>query len=456
MSKLTDNFLDELLSICFTKETIVDIISRHLRMEYIPFELQPHRKIFKSIIDWYKGNSSLISYGVVSQQYEQDPDVQELIAKVKESKIPTNTEAVIDELQEYIKDVRFQLVNEKIVDLYKEGKKEEARRYNETETVEINNLSLRGESKKFLKVFKDFEQQQIVNANSDHNMNHEKLLFGVDPIDNLCGGIDITEIALWIFRSGGGKSTALKWTGFFNAFLGYDVLHFQLEGSEKECHDKYTQVWTGLSYPEIRDADIPEEKFTKLKKIANDMMKSHKDIDIYGFEKFGEANMAEIREIIIDYYKTHGKYPDLIIIDSIDLVHPGDGLRYGVDSQSIKMKLKNSARAMKNIAIEFNTRIITATQTGSIPKMKWDDEDFVIDRDYTEGDRTLVQPFSYVFSGNQTSKEKRKNMMRVFIDKFRNYDTSDDVYPIITNYDKGRFYNPKKTIETFYQPEEAK
>ena len=99
---------------------------------------------------------------------------------------------------------------------------------------------------------------------------------------------------------------------------------------------------------------------------------------------------------------------------------------------------------------------ITATQTGNVPIEIWDNSEKIIDRSYTEGDRTLVKPFSFVFTGNTTREEKNNRTMRIYIDKLRDFKESQLTFPIATNYDKGRFYDRPRTIELFSKEDEVK
>ena len=223
------------------------------------------------------------------------------------------------------------------------------------------------------------------------------------------------ETALWIMRSGVGKSTTLKWTGMQAARLGYRVLHIQLEGSAEEAYDKYTQVWTAQSYSVIKNGDLSGAALEKCEKIASDMLKMNKDVTIYSFEKFNSASVGDIREIVMDYQKVNGHFPDLLIVDSLDLLVPDHSTKFGVDTQSIKMKLQMSAQLLKNMSLEFRPmRTLTATQTGDVPPTIYNDPDKVITRNNTEGDRTLIKSFSYVFTFNQTDKEAKDKEGRIF------------------------------------------
>ena len=452
-NKLTDKFLTELFKLAITKQGICEVVIQNLSYTYIPVELSNYKKVLKSLVNIYKVSNKLPTIGSISQQHPADIEVQELLEEIKDCKL-ADEEIILSQLEYYIRGMKFQILNDQLYELYKEGKKEEAIALSAKESEEIHNFSLRNSCGKFLSLFENFEQHQILRSKESEHEISEKVPFGVDPIDDLTGGgIDVTDTALYIGRSGTSKSTWLKWTAFAAARLGYSVLHIQLEGSEKECFDKYSQIWSALDYTSVRNGNIPHALMDKLKKEAKMALNKGKDITIYSFEKFDEASMTDVRDIVLEYQKIKGKIPDLVVVDSLDLLHPGDGLKYGVDTQSIKMKLQNSAKRMKNMAVELKTRILTATQTGDVPPTIWNDIDKVITRNNTEGDRTLVKSFSYVLTFNQTNDEQKTNEARIYIDKFRNYAVGKGVYKICTAYKFGRFYDRKRTLKKYYSAE---
>lgn len=108
------------------------------------------------------------------------------------------------------------------------------------------------------------------------------------------------------------------------------------------------------------------------------------------------------------------------------------------------------------MADEIGAPIITATQTSDVPFEVWNNPDKVIDRSYTEGDKTLVKPFSFVFTLNMTIEEKENATARIYVDKLRDYKESQEVITIATNYDKRRFYHRGRTMEMYNQISERK
>lgn len=448
---LSDNFIYELFKLCFLKKSVLEIVREHLKFQYIPKELKELKMILQSIIEQYELSNSLPSYGVVSQQFVGNIEVYEAIEKIKKSKV-IDSEIALKQLFQFIRDVKFQLIFQQAVDNYNNDRKQEALDIFIKGAEEISNFSLKNTEGQFIKVFSDF-QKRIKDSQFMRETGldfKEKVPFGIDCLDIISrGGLDKGDLALWIMRSGVGKSTALRWSGMYACRLGYDVLHIQLEGGKKEVFDKYTQIWTGSNYSDIKWGNIPKEKELSIERVLKNFEERQRDLFIYSFEKFGESSMTDVRDLVIEFKKIKGNFPDFLIIDSLDLVASGVNKKIDNDPAYKKEKLQNTAQRMKNLAVEFNIAILTATQTGNISKASWNNADFVITREHTEGDRTLVKPFSFVFTGNQTEDEEKKGYSRIFVDKARFYSKKDGVYPICQHYDTGKFYDKKRTLKEF-------
>lgn len=443
---LTNAFLNELFRLCFLKKPVLEIVTVHLKYTYIEDSLIAYKHILKAITSYYRNNNRLPTVGYISQQFSTNAQVQIVLAEIKDTAIP-DVEATIRQLEQYIKNIKFLQLNEQVANLYNEGKRDEAVVLSAKESQEIINFSLKQGTSQFMKLFRDFEtimkERQI--ARDYGEFDGEKVPFGIDPLDIITsGGLDKGDTALLIARSGVGKSTFLKGCAIYAARLGFKVLHIQLESSREECFTKYTQAWTAMSFNDVRFGNIDKALEVKLQKIVNDMVKKQRDIYIYAFEKFDEASCVEVRDLIVDFEKENGSFPDLIIIDYLGLLHPGDGIKYGVDTQSIKMKKQNVAKRLKNICIEFGTRIITADQVDNVPIEVWNSPDRVITRNNLSGDKNLIDPFSYVFTLNQTNDEYKDNLIRLYCDKLRNY-KAQQVLHIATDYEHGRFFDRKRT-----------
>jgi KaiC/GvpD/RAD55 family RecA-like ATPase len=451
MNTLTNNFLIDLFKQAFYRKDVCEVIVSEVKYSFIPKELNEYKLVLKGIIETYKVLNKLPTIGAISQKYSSNEKVQELLVKIRDSKLGEIKE-IISELEIYIKRVRFQLMYDEVAELFEKGQDEKALDLTVKESLEITNFTLIGGKGKFQKVFDGFENR--IKQRQEESMQdkvRELIPSGVDPIDDLIeGGWGEGETALWIMRSGVGKSTALKYSGLHAARLGFPVLHIQLEGTEKEAQLKYDQVWTALSYSKLRTGEVEGNLLKKLYRISHEMKAKQRDVSLYAPGQFDEMTMKDIRDLIIEYKKVEGIYPKLLIIDSIDLAHPGDGYKYGVDTQSIKMKIQNSAKKLKNIVSEFEgLRAVVATQTSDIAFEKWNDPEFFITRSNSMGDRNIANSFTYVFTGNQTQDEYEENVMRIYVDKLRHQKVKKKWFYISTAFGNGRFYDRQGTIKRF-------
>lgn len=455
--KLTDHFLTEIFRLAFLKRSLLVILKKHFNYSFIPKEMGAYKIIFKSIIEQFDLSGKLPSIGIVSQQHAHNPDVQSALKEIKDAEIQDLT-SMVKQLEKYIISSEFQLLNDSIVEKWSKGEHEDAIELNAKESQRISQISLLDDGGKFVRVFADFhkdnDRRKLENQEEENKPKTRKVPFFIDPLDDLTsGGMDAGETALWILPSGGGKSTALRYTGLKAAVHGYDVLHIQLEGGEDEVRDKYTQLYTKQDYDKIKAGNLSKESIVKIDILLKQMEQNSREVFVYAFEKFEGASMMDIKEVTLEYAKINGKFPELILIDSLDLVATGENKKLDTDPSFKKDKLDRVSQLMKNLATEcFPARILTSTQTRDIED-KRNDPAFVVTRAYTEGNRTLIKPFSSVFSGNQTDDEEEANEMRIYVDKLRYYAKKEKIYPICTNFNKGAFYSPHRTLEKFYNKE---
>lgn len=448
-SKLSPNFMAELFKLMFLNIEVTRVAVSYLEYTLIPKEWAGYKFLLKEAIEQFQKGNVVPSLGVASQKFASNQYVQETIEEIKKAKA-VDQELILDQLESFIKETEFEILSKKVFDLYNEGKKEEAMKLNFEESKRILDLSLRKDSGSFVQVFGGFKERMKNRINQEEQNKKSKVPFGIDKLDEICyGGADPGDTVLWIMRSGVGKSTVLRWHGYYAAVTGFSVLHIQLEGGRDECVDRYDQIWTNQAFLDIKNGNIKAEDQVAIEKAALQMQQFKKDISVYGFARYGESSMDDVKNLCYEYEKVFGHFPEVVILDSIDLVASGTNKKMDKDPEYLKYKMQRSAQLFKDLMVEIKSVGITAAQTGDIPPAIWNNEEKVIDRSYTEGDKTLVKPFSFVFTGNMTSAEKKLGKMRIFIDKLRNYKDSNMVFAIATDYDRGRIYNRKKSISMY-------
>lgn len=458
MGKLNPSFMSELFKLMFSDEVIMRIASEYLKYELIPKEWSGYKFILREAVLQYTDKGKLPSLGAICQKMSDVDQVQDAAKEIKKANL-IDREIAIDQMQSFVKEVEFELLSKKVHDLYEEGKKEEAIRINAEESQRIVEMSFRSRSGGFQSVFGGFKDRMIERRMEASEVTQKvvKIPFGIDRLDDVSfGGAEIGDTVLWIARSGVGKSSILKWHGYSAALRGVPVLHIQLEGGVAACMQIYDQMWSAQSYSNIKAGNLDPKSKRQIEQVIKEIQEAGSDIEVYGFKKFGQASMSDVRQLCHDYFNKHGRFPGLVILDSLDLVRTGINKKVDTDPDHKKEKLQTCAQLLKNLADEIEAPIFTATQTSDVPFEVWNNPDKVIDRSYTEGDKTLVKPFSFVFTLNMTIEEKGESTARIYIDKLRDYKESQEVVRIATNYDKRRFYHRGRTMELYNQITERK
>ena len=94
--------------------------------------------------------------------------------------------------------------------------------------------------------------------------------------------------------------------GLCNARLGRRVVHFQGEGTEKECLDAYDAGWTSINLHDIEFGAIPENKKMKIVKAQRDILSNGGEIYVYASESFDSMSIDGSRDILLDIVSLHG------------------------------------------------------------------------------------------------------------------------------------------------------
>lgn len=443
-------FLNELFKLSLYKKDCCEIISQHLDYSYIPVDLKGYKQILKSIVTAFRATNKLPTIGSISQNFQSNPDVLEALEGIQQAKLP-DKEETLKTLENYIKRVRFQQLYVKIAELYNNGSQEEAITLQAEESQKISNFSIFSKISEVHEVFSGFhkrDEDRFQKAQTT-TTNSPKVPFGIDLLDAITqGGSEPGEIDCFLGRSGSGKTKWLRWRGVSAARRGYKVLHIQAEGTLEECLLGYDATWTAILKKDLKSGNIPTEYFKKLDKAIRDIGLRGGSIEVHAFEQFETASMRDVRDLVIDFYKRHNCYPDLLILDYLELFDPGNRKHYSSSTEGEKFRREDSARAFKNICNEFGIRGATAAQANDISPTDFNRVDWVMTRHNVAGAKGLIDPFSYFFTFNVSKDEYSKNLARIYVDKMREYQAGQTIR-ICTNYNKDRFYDRPMTLKLF-------
>lgn len=452
---LNEQFLNELLRLCFRKKEVIDACVIHLKFHYIKSE--PHKEIWKALKNHYVNTGVIPSIGTISQTIQSSLGKKATVTLTVLTEVKTAALANMDEtlkkLEVFVRDsMSVEFFNE-FADKFKEGDRDGARTLLISKADEMSKFSILQGSGKVKKIFAGFsERDEQRKYDSDNYIRiGRKVPFSIDEMDMMSdGGADPTDTWCAIMRSGAGKTKLLRHVGVGAVRRGINVLHLQAEGSEKSCLNGYDATWTACLMSDIKKGSIPIDKYKDLEKVVSNIKSKGSDIYVHAFEQFGRASILDVRYLMVEMLKTVD-HIGLMLCDYLELFDPADGIKYSPTDE--RFRRLAVANRYKNIAIEFENVGGTCTQANDIPAKLLEDPEFVITRSNVSECKGLVNPFSFYFSGNQTRDEYQAGEMRLYMDKFRDY-KADKIIKIMQNYKHDRFYDKRKTLQALANPKE--
>lgn len=205
--------------------------------------------------------------------------------------------------------------------------------------------------------------------------------------------------------SGVGKSHIARWIGYNAAYIsGLDVLHIQLEGAASETTDAYSAMLSGTTTYEYESGKVNNHTLEHLKS----MLDTYKGtLRVKAYPKFGkEVSTTDIRTDCDKYREKYGKYPDVIIVDSLDLCTDSSGKNW--DSKSLRHKRIATAQDLKDLAGETDSWLVVTYQA-TIENPDWvNDEKNVLTAFNTSECKGLQRPCTHLISLNQSKKSIEK------------------------------------------------
>lgn len=440
---LEESFLDELLKACTIKKDFFLTVNKVMNKKFLP-EDTGYREVWEKITTHVTLEERVPSIGILKELLKQDDKCLEVLGRMKRV-INPDMDSLIKVYGTFIKQNKFVNSFTKVADAYNKGERDEAFKEYLFEAEELSNFSLSPAIHR--KVFGDFRTRHLERLSTTHV--EVVIPTGIDMLDYyMWGGTTKSEATLFLGDSGTGKSQLLIGLGIAAMRIGCKVAHFQAEGTEKQVLDRYDAAWTGSLYKDIKKGNIPASKtkalYSKVKKLQQ-----KGEVYVEAKEQFGNWSMVDIRQSLIEMIKSYGKI-DMVIIDYLELIEPGDGRRYAPHEERFRQQAV--ARAIKSLATEFDVSVVTVTQASSIPDEAKQNKDFFLTRWNLSEDKGKLRPFDNLITINQTRDEKKERICRLFADKFREK-PSDQIITIAQNFPRARFYDRMRTLREIYNEE---
>lgn len=178
----------------------------------------------------------------------------------------------------------------------------------------------------------------------DMPKNLEQRSMGINALDILIGFVRRGELGMFFAETGGGKSVTLANIAIFHASQGLNVLIPTLELSEELYSKRMDSIATGFDIAEHADlADEIEKALYALQGTG-----SFGDITTKKLPYHSTPN--DIRTLVMEYHLKYGYYPDVLIVDYLQLMAPdtinkNDGVFQADEAKTF---------GLREVVIEYN------------------------------------------------------------------------------------------------------
>lgn len=443
MSKLSSVFITEVLKNCLISEQFLLICKNNLKYEYLENEHQ--KEVYRFILSTHDLNGKQPSYGTMFQAFSKSSDILTLVSDIKETVITDQEENLLTQLEEYIKNLRFADIYEETAKTFNSGDRSKAILKMADTVTEISRFTLKGGS--YETVFGDFDKRQADRqSGSETFIEDSKCTTGIPVIDeDNEGGISKGSSAIILAGSGKYKSTWLRWIALANARRGNKVVYFQVEETSKKFFNKFDAGWTGITLKSIESgANIQDKNKKGIEQAKENILSGGGEIILHSSISFNSITVDDCRAHLLEIIKN--KFPDgidMVIFDYAELFT----IKGNYKSDNERQRREDIANKMTNIAKEFDCAVVTASQASNVQFSEEQNTDFVLTRNHFSEFKGMIRPFSYVWSVNQTMDEADNNIVRIWMDKARDYVKSGLLYQIAIAPEVSRFFDAVKTKE---------
>jgi KaiC/GvpD/RAD55 family RecA-like ATPase len=352
-----------------------------------------------------------------------------------------DTDECLGLLEEYLKRVELQKMLKKSTEVYNRDGLEAAESELSKYVDWVRTFSLTGSA--FTDVVNTFSSRHIQNRAKNNARGAIRAItrFYIDELDNLNQDRDLRgQLSCILAPTGIGKSHASRWIGSQACIDGFNVLHFQLEGSREEVENAYSAALVACNAYSYEKGYI---KDTEMDEFAKEIAEIAGKLFVRSYPKFNQhVSTINIKEAIAEFRKNYNVKPDIIIIDSMDLLTDSSGRKYGDSGE--RLKRIAVANDLKDIASEEGVWVVTTYQA-RIENPDWVNDEKNVLTEYSSSEaKGIAQPLTHLITLNQSANERREKTMRIHVAKSRFF-AKGDTFKIATDYDHERFFDRQRT-----------
>lgn len=440
---LSAEFLYELYATALRCESLCGVLAQHMRQEYLPD--RAFQKVQQVLGNHYATYNAPPTYAVLTQALADDYDAVELLNTFREYDQGQNAEALTDLLEAYIKGVRLQEVYAQVGRLYNQAQQPKAEQVLRHYAEWLAGFTLKSAS--FVDVARTFGERYEQNRRTAQEQAQADgtpvTRFYIPYLDALNNGRSLRgQLTCFLASTGVGKSHIAKHIGIrADIDDGLHVLHFQLEGSEEEALNAYSGGMICRNAYYYEQGKIPQAEVLRLARMVEQYAGS---ITVRSFPRFNaRVSTLDIKGGIAEYRKINSRQPDIVIIDSMDLLT--DASRRVWNAEHERAKRIAVANDLKDLAADEKVWMVVTYQS-TIEDREWlNDERNVLTEYNCSEAKGLSRPCTHLISLNQSAAERKEEIMRLHVAKSRFFKKGDTI-KIATDYDNEVFFDAQRTL----------
>lgn len=196
-----------------------------------------------------------------------------------------------------------------------------------------------------------FENPEERIRNSDTDMDERGL--GIPALDRMAGNFRRGELAFFVAGTSVGKSVTLGNISALLAKQSLDAFILSVEMDEDRYSKRLDSIITGVPLSETGE--------TAVQSIVAGLEKASETYgDITTKRVSGSFGLENLRTTFMEYHLQHGKYPDVFILDYID-IFSNMNMPRGINGKFEWDEAKT--HAIRDMCVEFNMYGFTASQT---------------------------------------------------------------------------------------------
>jgi len=269
--------------------------------------------------------------------------------------------------------------------------------------------------------FQDYQQRLSDRLNA---VKVERLPTGIPDLDDLMyGGLRLKQLGLVAGGTGRGKSIFLAWLAQVSILLGKKVVYYTMELSTEDVAERFDSLFTKVKINDLKTYN--NAVFSSLSTMSS-KFSDHLVIKEYPPDTATVGTLkAHLRQLA-----GVGFIPDLVIVDYLDLVKPHRTYN------SSHEELDAITKALRGLAVEYATRVWTATQLNRAGMaMETPDETAIA------GAVSKLFTVDFALLMAQTQEEREDELIRLLIAKSR-IGPAGRTIKLDTDYSRMAFYRP--------------